>query len=334
MSGIRGPYGPGAEFELIRRLTELDGDLPPEVRIGPGDDAAVLEGGWIVSTDLTVEDVHFRRAWISDREVGYRAATAALSDMAAMGAGPVGLLVSIAAPRGGAVDVEAVQAGVVEAARIVGAAVIGGDVSRSPGPLMIDVVALGRSGWPVRRDGAESGDHVWVTGSLGAAAAAVRAWEAGDEPPDALRSAFVKPIARVTEARCLVEHEIVDAMIDISDGLIGDVGHIAAASGVKIVLDLAEIPVSKAARDALGPEAALQAALSGGEDYELCFVTDPGIVDPGYFLERYGVAVTCVGSVLDGDGVWLKAEDGTVTEATAGGFDHWDAPPTPDGAVI
>jgi thiamine-monophosphate kinase len=303
MSGPRGPYGPGAEFELIRRLTELDGDLPPEVRIGPGDDAAVLEGGWIVSTDLTVEDVHFRRAWITDREVGYRAATAALSDMAAMGAGPVGVLVSIAAPRGGAVDVEAVQAGIVDAARAVGAA--------------------------VSRDGAEAGDHVWVTGSLGAAAAAVRAWEAGEEPAPALRSAFVKPIARVSEARCLVEHEIVDAMIDVSDGLVGDVGHIAAASGVKIVLDLVDIPVAEAARDVLGAEAALESALTGGEDYELCFITDPGIVDPGYFLGRYGVSVTRVGSVSDGDGVWLRGEDGTVTQVTAGGFDHWEAPAGP-----
>ena len=102
MTRESGPYGPGAEFELIRRLTDLGGDLPPEVRIGPGDDAAVLEGGWVVSTDLSIEDVHFRRAWITDQEVGYRAATAALSDMAAMGAAPVGLLVSLAAPRGGA----------------------------------------------------------------------------------------------------------------------------------------------------------------------------------------------------------------------------------------
>jgi len=318
-----GPYGPGAEFELIRRLTDLSGALPPEVRIGPGDDAAVLEGGWVVSTDLSVEDVHFRRAWITDREVGYRAATAALSDMAAMGATPVGLLVSIAAPRGGAVDIEAVQAGVCQAADAVGAAVIGGDVSRSPGPLMIDVVALGRTAWPVRRDGAEPGDHVWVTGSLGASAAAVAAWNAGEEPSEALRSAFVRPIARVQEARCLVEQEVVDAMIDVSDGLVGDVGHIAAASGMKVTLELSKIPVADAAIGRLGKNDALQAALTGGEDYELCFVTDPDIVDRAHFLDVYGVIVTRVGSVSEGEGVWLQAEDGTVTRAVAGGFDHW-----------
>lgn len=318
-----GPYGAGAEFELIRRLTDLGGDLPPEVRVGPGDDAAVLEGGWVVSTDLSIEDVHFRRAWITDGEIGYRAATAALSDMAAMAAAPVALLVSIAAPRGGAVDIEAVQAGVVEGAAAVGARVIGGDVSRSPGPLMIDVVALGRASMPVQRSGAEAGDHVWVTGALGASAAAVLAWDGGEEPPPPLRAAFARPAARVREARCLVEHEVVDAMIDLSDGLAGDVGHIAAASGVKITLELERIPIAPTVLERLGRDSALDLALRGGEDYELCFVTDPGAVDAAHFLDRYDIVLTRVGVVTPGEGVWLQAGDGTVVPAGAGGFDHW-----------
>ena len=126
-------FGPGAEFDLITRLHDFDSSLPPGVSLGPGDDAAVLEGGWVVSTDLCVEDVHFRREWITDQEVGYRAATAALSDMAAMAAVPVGLLVSIAGQREGAFDLEQVQAGIADAAVKVGASVIGGDVSTSPG---------------------------------------------------------------------------------------------------------------------------------------------------------------------------------------------------------
>lgn len=321
------PFGPGAEFELIGRLAGFGRPLPPEVRVGPGDDAAVLEGGWVVSTDLSVEDVHFRRAWVTDEEVGYRAATAALSDMAAMAAAPVGILVSIAAPRGGAVDVEAVQRGIVQAAEVAGAAVIGGDLSRSPGPLMIDVVAIGRSPWPVQRDGAEPGDEVWVTGALGAAAAAVDAWEGESRPAPALRDAFVRPVARVREARCLVEHELVDAMIDLSDGLVGDVGHVAAASGVKITLELEHVPVAAAAVDRLGPDEALRAALYGGEDYELCFVTDPGAVDPEYLRDRHDMVVTRVGSVTEGDGVWLRSPDGAVHRAETGGFDHWTPPP-------
>lgn len=314
--------GPGAEFDLIRRLIDDGAPLPPEVRVGPGDDAAVLEGGWVITTDLSVEDVHFRRAWLSDGEIGYRAGAAALSDLAAMAATPVAVLVSIAAPRGGRVDLEAVQAGVREVAGEVGASVIGGDVSRSPGPLVVDVVALGCTAWPVLRDGAEPGDHVWVTGSLGAAAAAVRAWEAGQEPGPALRAAFARPRPRVREARCLVEQEVVDALIDLSDGLAGDAGHVAAASGVRIVLEAGRIPVAEAARAALGETEALDAALHGGEDYELCFVTDPDAVDVAYFRERHGFDVTRVGRVEEGAGVWLEQPDGGVERLTRGGFDH------------
>ncbi len=313
--------GPGAEFDLIRRFVAEEGPLPTEVRVGPGDDAAVLEGGWIVSTDLCVEDVHFRRSWLGDREIGYRAGAAALSDVAAMAATPVALLVSVAAPRSG-VDLEAVHAGLREVAGSVGASVIGGDLSRSPGPLVLDVVALGCTAWPVLRDGAEPGDDVWVTGRLGGAAAAVRLWQAGQEPTPALREAFARPTPRVREARCLVDHEVVDALIDVSDGIAGDAGHVAAASGVRVVLEVSRIPVMEAATAALGPAAALEAALHGGEDYELCFVTDPGAVDVDYFRRRYDLLVTRVGRVEEGEGVWLEHPDGRVERLARGGFDH------------
>lgn len=315
--------GKGAEFDLIRRFLGAEGPLPPEVHVGPGDDAAVLEGGWVVSADLSVEDVHFRRAWLSDQEIGYRAAAGALSDLAAMAATPVALLVSLAAPRGGAVDLEAVHAGVRELAGEFGASVIGGDLSRSPGPLLLDVVVLGRTAWPVLRDGAEPDDDVWVTGTLGASAAAVHAWEAGGQPSPETRAAFARPRPRVEEARCLVELELVDALIDVSDGLAGDVGHIAAASGVAITLEAAAIPVAPAAVAALGAEGAFEAALHGGEDYELCFVTDPGAVDPEYFARKHGIRLTRVGRVSEGEGVWLRGADGVVRRLERGGFDHW-----------
>ena len=314
--------GPGAEFDLIRRLVADDAPLPPEVRVGPGDDAAVLEGGWVVTTDLSIEDVHFRRDWLSDGEIGYRAGAAALSDVAAMAATPVAVLVSIAGPRGGGVDLEAVHEGVREVASELGASVIGGDISASPGPLVVDVVALGRTAWPVLRDGAEPGDDVWVTGRLGAAAAAVRAWEAGREPSAELRAAFARPSPRVREARCLVDHEVVDALIDLSDGLAGDAGHIAAASGVRITLEAARIPIAEAALAALGAADALEAALHGGEDYELCFVSDPGAVDADEFLDRHGLRLTRVGRVEEGEGVWLEQPDGSVGRLARGGFDH------------
>lgn len=307
---------------MIRRFIAADGPLPDEIRVGPGDDAAVLDGGWVISTDMSVEEVHFRREWMSDREIGYRAAAAALSDIAAMGATPVALLLSTAAPGGGRVDLDDVNAGVRDMAAAVGASVIGGDVSRSPGPLMLDVVVLGRTSWPVQRCGAEPGDHVWVTGTLGASAAAVRAWKAGETPDPACRRAFASPTPRVHAARCLVEHEVVDALIDISDGLAGDAGHVAAASDVRITLEADRIPIAPSVLETLGPSVGLRLALFGGEDYELCFVTDPGVVDPAYFADHHGFTLTRVGTVSEGAGVWLEEVDGTVRELTRGGFDH------------
>jgi len=321
-SSRRVQLGRGAEFDLIRRFTGADTELPREVFVGPGDDAAVLQGGWVVSTDISVEDVHFRRAWLSDEEIGYRCAAASLSDLAAMAATPMGVLVSMAAPTSG-VDLQAVQNGVRAAARSVGASVIGGDLSGSPGPLVLDVVVLGCTAWPVLRDGAEPDDEVWVTGTLGASAAATRVWDSGGEPVERLRTAYARPRPRVEEARWLVDREWTDALIDVSDGLAGDVGHIAAASGVRITLETDRIPVDEAAVGALGPEAALDCALHGGEDFELCFVTDPGAVDAAAFERRFGLPLTRVGTVSEGEGVWLCDEGGEARPLERGGFDHW-----------
>jgi len=271
---------------------------------------------------MSVEDVHFRRSWLSDEEVGYRCAASALSDLAAMASTPVAALVSMAAPASG-IDVAAVQDGVRSAAASVGATVIGGDLSRSPGPLVLDVIVLGCTAWPVLRDGAEPRDEVWVTGRLGASATAVRVWESGAEPSPELREAFAQPRPRVEEARWLVDREWVDALIDVSDGLAGDVGHLAAASGMKITLDAQAIPVSDASVAALGSDGAMEAALHGGDDYELCFVTDPDKVDPEAFGRRFGVPLTRVGVVSEGEGVWLLQPDGSSSRLERGGFDHW-----------
>lgn len=313
--------GPGAEFDLIRRFVGARPELPDSVLVGPGDDAAVLEGGWVISSDLSVEDVHFRRAWLSDAEIGHRAAAAALSDLAAMAATPVALLLSVAAPA--SVDLEALAASVRAVARSVGASVAGGDLSRSPGPLVLDVVAIGRTERPVLRNGVRPGDEVWVTGSLGASAAAVLAWRSGGEPSVELRAAFARPVARVAEALGLVERGVARAMIDLSDGLAGDAGHLAAASGVCVTLEAAHVPVSGAAVEALGEAAALEAALHGGEDYELCFAARRDAVDPAAFAERHGTTLTRVGTAAEGQGVRLEERDGSTRTLERGGYDHW-----------
>jgi thiamine-monophosphate kinase len=315
--------GPGAEFDLIRRLLGPERPFPPEILVGPGDDAAVLEGGWVISTDLSVEGVHFRRAWLTDQEIGYRAAVSALSDLAAMAAKPVGMLVSLAAPAHGGVDVAAVHAGVRGAGDAHAAPVIGGDLSRSPGPLVIDVVVVGRTDRPILRDGARPGDEVWVTGTLGASGAALQVLEAGGALPPELREAFARPRPRIAEAAWLAERDVPRALLDISDGLAGDAGHLAAASGVRITLEADAIPVAPAAVAALGAVDALESALHGGEDYELCIVAAPGAVDPAVFAARGGVELTRVGTVTAGEGVWIRDWEGETRPLGRGGFDHW-----------
>ena len=170
-------FGPGEEFDLIRRLVNPADLLPTGVSLGPGDDAAVLEGGWVLSTDLSLEGVHFRRAWLEDQEIGFRAVSCALSDLAAMAAVPVGVFISMAA--NDEEVVEALQSGCREAASEVGAVILGGDLSTTSGPVFIDVVSLGSANRPGLRSGAVAGNDIWVTGRLGASSTAVRVWQCG-----------------------------------------------------------------------------------------------------------------------------------------------------------
>lgn len=329
--------GRGGEFDVIRDILADGGEPGPRIRIGPGDDALVLRGGWVVSCDLSMEGVHFRREWLDLREMGYRAAAAALSDLAAMAAEVEGVLVSIAASaEDGAYGVMEVAAGAREAASAVGGAILGGDLSASVGPLVVDVVALGRTEQPVSRVGAGPGDTVWVTGTLGGASGAVRAWARGREPTPSQREAFSRPVPRIAEARWLVDAARIHALIDVSDGIAGDAGHLAAAGGVRIVLEADAIPVHPELRDA-GREHAeveepdadlLELSLRGGEDYELLFAAARDSIEPVQeeFRERFGVALTAVGRVEEGEGVFLEGpsrEGGEIVPLEGGGYSHF-----------
>jgi thiamine-monophosphate kinase len=328
--------GPGPEFDLIRRILENDQTRQtrgedPRILLGPGDDCAVITGKSIaVSVDASIEDVHFRRAWISSQAMGYRATAAALSDLAAMAASPIGILATIAVPaRDGAPFAETIMSGVSAAAWEYGAALLGGDTSDSPGPVMIDVVVLGEVDRPVRRAGAAPGDQVWVTGELGGAAAAVRAWNSGATPGPEARVAFERPTPRLAAARWLQEKQLLTAMIDLSDGLAGDAGHLAAASEVCIALEDAQIPVSGAARNAAANESdALLLALAGGEDYELCFASPAGAIHAveSEFTQRFGIRLTRVGIVRAGSGVIRIGQDGSERPLEVRGYSHFDNP--------
>ncbi|MGH7466239.1 MAG: AIR synthase related protein, partial [Longimicrobiales bacterium] len=201
------PLGSGAEFDLIRRFYPVDASagaairVPDAVRVGSGDDCAVVRGeGIALSVDISVEGVHFLREWLQPEEIGYRAAAAALSDLAAIAATPIGVLASLAIDQSEIDIAPRIMDGVRAAAAGARAVLLGGDMSRTIGPLVVDIVVVGNALRPVLRRGARAGDSLWVTGELGAAAAAVRAWKSGGTPEPAARLAFALPTPRIAEA--------------------------------------------------------------------------------------------------------------------------------------
>ena len=337
---------PASERELLRRLAEIGWKGHRGVLVGPGDDAAVLRGGLVASTDLSVEDVHFRFDWLSAEEVGFRAAAAALSDMAAMGAAPACLLVSLALPvrpsgdrrphRGDAAPpgesavatlAQALQRGAAAAGDRVGVPIAGGDLSRSPGPVVVDVAVLGRAARPLARSGAKPGDAVWVSGALGGAAAAVAAWTEGREPPPAARARFAVPPDRVPLGRALAADGLASALIDVSDGLLADARNLAARSGVRLCIDEARVPVDAPAG------ADLNLALRGGEDYELMF-TVPAGAEPRLppLARALPVPLSRIGLVERGEGVVMERNGKRRRCDGPGGHDHFASPPTTPGS--
>lgn len=326
MSRVEVRLGAGGEFDLIRRITSGMPRLPEGVVVGPGDDAAVLQDGWVVSTDLAVEEVHFRREWLTPRELGVRAAAAAMSDLAAMAALPVAVLVSMAIPEGLRPVVQEIQAGIREQVEAFGAVVVGGDLSRSLGPLVVDVVVLGRTEAPVLRSGAGEGDELWVTGWLGGAGAAVQGWIGGGSPTPVLREAFLRPTPRIHEARWLAERGLLHAALDLSDGLAGDAGHLAAACHLRVTLVEAELPLHPGLLSGdFSLAEARRLALEGGEDFELAFLGPPGRVGEAReaFEDTFGIPLTRVGWVEEGEGVFLVPEDGGKPRDVGRGFSHF-----------
>ena len=314
------------ERELVERLAAIGWKGSRAVLLGPGDDAAVLRGGFTISTDIAVEGVHFRFEWVSAEEAGFRAGAAALSDLAAMGAVPLALLVSMAVPGDGDHSVaHDLQRGVRRSGDRVGVAIIGGDVSRSPGPVVLDVVVVGKAVGFVSRGGAEPDHHLWVSGSLGGAGAAVSAWSVGKSPDPAARIRFAAPPNRIPLGRALAGRGIARSMIDLSDGLIPDAGRIAAMSGARICIQTHRVPADPCTCGDLN------LALVGGEDYELMFTANPGMESRILALgEELSVPLIRIGMVEAGTGVVLEDERGRRTHAGDAGFDHF-ATPWPDG---
>jgi thiamine-monophosphate kinase len=315
--------GPGREFDRVRRIAAALGAHS----VGLGDDCAVLapsDGSLVVSTDVSVEGVHFRRGWLTLEEIGWRATAAALSDLAAEGAEPAGVLVALTVPEAARdADVTAVMVGAGASAAAVRAVVVGGDLSAGPA-WSLAVTVLGGALRPVTRSGARPGDGIWVTGMLGGPRAALEAWRR-NEPPDPLaRAAFVHPAPRI-EAGLWLARQGARAMIDVSDGLGADAAQLAAGSEVAIALELERVPVAMAAlpeasRLGISPE---QFAAESGEEYELLVALPPSF-DPDLvqdFRRSAGVLLTRVGTVTPGAGVHARLGG---VEIRLAGYDHFD----------
>ena len=283
--------GPGGEFDMVRSIWHRIGERGG----ASGDDCAFFQVGdarLAISSDLSIEGTHFRSGWLGAGEIGWRAATAALSDLAAVAASPVGLVVSLGLAREQPRDLAAdVMDGVAEAAAAAGAIVWGGDIVHHQ-QLVIDVTVVGQlDGTPVERSGAVVGDALFVTGALGAPAAAIAAWEAGREPETTARGRFARPVARIQEARWL-RNRGARAMIDLSDGLMADAAHLGAASGLTCVLDWDGVPVHPGALDG-----GVGGAVTSGEEFELLVALQDDQTISADFSDEFNLPLTRVGEV-------------------------------------
>jgi thiamine-monophosphate kinase len=307
------------ERERIAMLARVLGAPPAGVLVGIGDDAAVLDaagrpGAYVVWTiDEQVERVHFRRDWLSWHDVGWRATMAAASDVSAMGATPWCALCAVVVPDD--VDdaaLEAIAEGQAAAGRELAAPIVGGNLSRGAA-LSLATTFLGRCGRAIGRSGAHPREGLWLAGAVGLAAAGLRALERGVDDTRVLPAvaAWRTPRAQVAAGHAM--RMLATAAVDVSDGVAGDVGHLAAASGLQAVLDedaLCADPALRAAAAALAA-APIDLALHGGEDYAIVAASPAPL--PGFRR---------IGELREGEGVVVRSPAGERAVDPAG-FDHF-----------
>jgi len=279
------------EFQLIEHWADiLPPDAPSKVLLGIGDDAACLTDltSPVFSCDALIENVHFRREWISPRQLGWKSMAVNVSDMAAMGAAPVVVTISLALPpQTETAWVENLYRGFADAAKQFQFSIVGGDTTKSD-QIMISVSIIGEliSSHALRRDGAKENDVLLITGTLGESAAGLAVLQSNQNAHTPFEQHCIEkhflPYPRVAEIRAALKLEnALHSAIDISDGIIGDAAHIAAKSGLDLVIEATQIPISKFCRqtaDNLNADP-LQWALAGGEDYELLLCVDPVAAD-------------------------------------------------------
>ena len=316
-----------AEFALIDWIQQRAG-TGGHLEQGIGDDCAIQrqhgDHDLLTTTDLLVEGVHFQRDWGTMYDLGRKAAAVNISDIAAMGGKPQSLFLGLSRPATiGDHDIEQFLSGFMDEGKRYGATLAGGDTCASPGPLMISVTVQGTipTGDAICRRGASCGDAVYVSGTLGDSALALQLLQSGRQPGPFLAGRFHVPTPRVGLGRVLAQRQFATAMLDVSDGLLADLGHIIAASNVGVDLELSALPLSDPFKQALAEDKGLiDLALAGGEDYELVF-TSP-LKDLAGQLGRI-CPVTRIGTVTATPGIKILMDDGKLYHCQRRGFDHF-----------
>lgn len=312
------------EFDLIARIRARVGGRA-DVVLGIGDDAAVLsvpaDRQLVVAMDTLNAGVHFP-ADTAPADIGWKALAVNLSDLAAMGALPAWCTLSLSLPEGDAAWVDAFLDGFLSLAVAYEVALVGGDTTRGPLSVCVTVHGFVEPGRALRRDGAQVGDDVWTSGTLGDAAAALVRWRAGSPVEPALRGRLDRPAPRVALGRGLMG--LAHAAVDVSDGLVADLGHVCVASGVGAQLDVDALPTSEALRGAFDGDLRRELQATGGDDYELCFTAPVSMrEDVARVAHEAGVAVTRIGRIVAGEGVAASTAGGVAWTAHVGGYRHF-----------
>jgi thiamine-monophosphate kinase len=321
----------------IRRMAKSGAN--PAIKTSIGDDCAVLrlgsshankrvkENDTLVTTDFSLEGIHFRRDWHPAESVGHRCLARGLSDIAAMGAEPVAAFLSLALTRDvPQVWIDRFVRGLISLAEKHGVTLAGGDTAKSPSGVLADIVVVGTvpKEKAVLRSGAKPGDRIYVTGELGGSAAAVVSMQKEMrkkpkqklKPRDYPRHFFPEP--RIELGRILREKGLASAMIDTSDGLSTDLAHICEESGVGAMIDAERIPRARVGKPARQVD--LQLALHGGEDYELLFTARPGKRVP---TRLTGISITLIGKITRSRKIFLLNEDGRRDKLEPLGWEHF-----------
>ena len=313
------------EFDLIARIRTRVGTRD-DVVLGIGDDAALLRipagHDLVVSTDTLNSGVHFPPE-TAPFAIGWKSLAVNLSDLAAMGAQPAWCTLNLTMPNANGEWLDAFLDGFLALATQHDVALVGGDTTRGPLSITVTVHGFVPHGMALLRSGAQVGDEMWVSGTLGDAAAALRHWRDGSAIDAELRERLDRPAPRVALGIAL--RGIANACIDVSDGLLADLSHVLTASQAGAEVDCAAVPTSPALRAAFDETTRTALQLGGGDDYELCFIVPATrATDVLALREQTGIAITRIGRIEARTGLRVRETDGVVRDASMRGYRHFD----------